>query len=119
MQGVGAKVALGILSALSPKELVTAIAAGDRTGPDAGARCWAQAGGAAADRIARQSGGMPTGAVALPALPPPAPGGVVADVLSALANLGYRRAEALPAVERAMAAEGEDVAGRRAARQFA
>src|SRR5208282_4513498 len=30
VQGVGAKVALGILSALSPRDLVAAIAAGDR-----------------------------------------------------------------------------------------
>ena len=30
VQGVGAKVALGVLSALSPRELVSAIAAGDR-----------------------------------------------------------------------------------------
>ncbi len=30
MQGVGAKVALGLLSALSPRDLVAAIAAGDR-----------------------------------------------------------------------------------------
>jgi Holliday junction DNA helicase RuvA len=49
---------------------------------------------------------MPTGALSLPATAAAA-GGVAADVLSALANLGYRRAEALPVVERALAAAGD------------
>src|SRR5689334_17297564 len=42
VQGVGGKVALGVLSALSPRELVAAIAAGDRASltraPGVGAR---------------------------------------------------------------------------------
>jgi Holliday junction DNA helicase RuvA len=35
------------------------------------------------------------------------PGSLTADALSALANLGYRRAEAGPALDRALAAAGE------------
>ena len=105
VQGVGAKVALGILSALSPKDLVTAIAAGDRTGltraPGVGPKLAVRL----LTELRDKAGGMPTG-VSLATAPATA-GGVVADVLSALANLGYRRAEALPAVERAVAAEGE------------
>jgi Holliday junction DNA helicase RuvA len=105
VQGVGAKVALGILSALSPKDLVTAIAAGDRTGltraPGVGPKLAVRL----LTELRDKAGGMPTG-LSLAATPPAA-GGVVGDVLSALANLGYRRAEALPAVERAVAAEGD------------
>jgi Holliday junction DNA helicase RuvA len=105
VQGVGAKVALGILSALSPKELVTAIAAGDRTGltraPGVGPKLAVRL----LTELRDKAGGMPTGVTL--GVAPPVAGGVVADVLSALANLGYRRAEALPAVERAVAAEGE------------
>ncbi len=107
VQGVGAKVALGILSALSPKDLVTAIAAADRTaltrapgvGPKLAVRLLTE--------LRDKAGGMPTGTALPGAVPPPHPGGVVADALSALANLGYRRIEALPAVERAIAATGD------------
>ncbi|MEJ0045719.1 MAG: Holliday junction branch migration protein RuvA [Rhodospirillales bacterium] len=106
VQGVGAKVALGILSALSPRDLVTAISAGDRgaltrapgVGPKLVVRLLTE--------LREKAGAMPAGAgTALPAAPPP--GGVAADALSALANLGYRRAEAQPAVERALAALGD------------
>jgi Holliday junction DNA helicase RuvA len=107
VQGVGAKVALGILSALSPKDLVTAIAAADRTsltrapgvGPKLAVRLLTE--------LRDKAGGMPTGTALPGAGSLPQPGGVVADALSALANLGYRRIEALPAVERAVAATGE------------
>ena len=45
-----------------------------------------------------RAGAMPSGGgVALPVAPA---GGLAADALSALANLGYRRVEAQPAVER-------------------
>jgi Holliday junction DNA helicase RuvA len=106
VQGVGAKVALGILSALSPRDLVVAIAAGDRAGltraPGVGPKLAIRL----LTELRDKAGGMPTGGATLPAVAAPA-GGVAADVLSALGNLGYRRAEALPVVERALAAAGE------------
>jgi len=104
VQGVGAKVALGILSALSAKDLVTAIAAGDRAsltrapgvGPKLAIRLLTE--------LRDKAGAMPIGA---PNLPIGTPTGVVADAFSALANLGYRRAEAAPVIERVMAAAGD------------
>jgi Holliday junction DNA helicase RuvA len=104
VQGVGAKVALGILSALSAKDLVTAIAAGDRAsltrapgvGPKLAIRLLTE--------LRDKAGAMPTGA---PTLPIAGPTGIAADAFSALANLGYRRAEAAPVIERVMEAAGE------------
>jgi Holliday junction DNA helicase RuvA len=109
VQGVGAKVALGILSALSPRDLVTAIAAGDRAAltraPGVGPKLVVRL----LTELREKAGAMPTGApVALGAAAPA--GSVGGDVLSALANLGYRRAEAQPAVERVVASLGEDAA---------
>jgi Holliday junction DNA helicase RuvA len=108
VQGVGAKVALGILSAMSPRDLVTAIGAGDRAfltrapgvGPKLAVRLLTE--------LRDKAGGMPTGDQAQAAAQV-APGGVAADAISALANLGYRRVEAAPVVERIMAASGEGV----------
>jgi Holliday junction DNA helicase RuvA len=97
VQGVGAKVALGVLSALSPKDLVAAIAAGDRASltraPGVGAKLAVRL----LSELASKVGAMPTGTV-LPAAV--APAGVEADALSALANLGYRRMEAYPVITR-------------------
>ena len=100
VQGVGGKVALGILSALAPRELVAAIAAGDRAsltraqgvGPRLAVRLLTE--------LREKAGAMPAGA-GLPAPPAVAPG-VAEDALSALVNLGYRRAEAQPAVARVL-----------------
>ncbi len=98
VQGVGAKVALAILSALSPRDLVGAIASTDRAaltrvagvGPKLAVRLLTE--------LRDRAGAMPSGGgVALPVAPA---GGLAADALSALANLGYRRVEAQPAVER-------------------
>ena len=49
---------------------------------------------------------MPTGIGFSPVLPPPV-GGVEADALSALVNLGYRRAEAQTAVAKALERLGD------------
>ena len=105
VQGVGAKVALAILSALSPQDLVGAIQAGDRAsltraqgvGPRLAVRLLTE--------LREKAGAMPTG-VTLAAMPAPS-GGVAGDALSALLNLGYRRAEAQGAIAKAMERLGE------------
>lgn len=101
VQGVGAKLALGILSALSPADLAAVIAAADKAGltrvSGVGARL--------AERILSELRGK-AGRIAVPpgaALPAAAGGGVEADALLALAGLGFRRAEAQPVVARIVA----------------
>ena len=108
VQGVGAKVALGILSALSARELVTAIAASDRAsltrapgvGPKLAVRILSE--------LRDKAGAMPVGSGFSPAIASLLPKGVAEDGLSALVNLGYRRHEALPAVARVIERLGED-----------
>ncbi len=95
VQGVGARVALNILSALSPQELVGAIAAGDRGSLTRAAGVGAKLALRLLSELRDKAGAMPTG-TGLPTAA--APGGVEADALSALANLGYRPAEARPVV---------------------
>jgi len=99
VQGVGAKVALAILSALSPRDLASAIGAGDRAsltsvtgvGPKLAVRLLTE--------LRERAVGMPATAGA--ALPMPASaGGLASDAISALGNLGYRRMEAQPVVDR-------------------
>ena len=109
VQGVGAKVALGLLSALSPSDLVRAIAAGDRgsltrapgVGPKLAIRLLSE--------LRDKAGAMPLGAGITPAMAPVA-AGPEADTLSALVNLGYRRSEAEPAVRRVLARLGDEAA---------
>ncbi|MGI4946961.1 MAG: Holliday junction branch migration protein RuvA [Janthinobacterium lividum] len=106
VQGVGAKVALGILSALSPSDLIGAIAAGDRgsltRAPGVGAKLAVRL----LTELRERAGAMPAGA-GVP-MPAPVERGLEADALSALANLGYRRAEAQPAVKRVRERLGEE-----------
>ena len=95
VQGVGAKLALAILSTLPPTDLATAIARSDRAmltrAPGVGSRL--------AQRLLVELSGP---AAELPAARPPvAPQGAEADALSALINLGYRRSEAEMALARA------------------
>ncbi len=112
VQGVGGRVALQILSALTLDELAQAILAEDKkavsradgVGPKLALRIIS----VLRDRVA--SGDMPAlgpGAIAAPAGGAPA-GGAAAEALSALANLGYGRSEAYAAVGRAEAALGPD-----------
>ena len=104
VQGVGGRVALAILSVLDPNELSRAIAAGDKA-------MIARANGVGpklAQRIAMELrdkvGGMALGPGAAPA---PA-GSSTADAVSALANLGFRPAEASAAVAAASEELGRD-----------
>lgn len=118
VQGVGAKVALGILSALSPDELFRAIAAADKTtltrcdgvGPKLAVRLVTE--------LKDKVGGIALGpaAAAAPAelavaTENGAPG-PVADALSALVNLGYKRADAFGAVTTAARNLGDKAPGK-------
>jgi len=106
VQGVGARVALNILSALSPRDLIGAIQAGDRgaltRAPGVGAKLAVRL----LTELREKAGAMPSGIGFSPVLPPPV-GGVEADALSALVNLGYRRAEVQAAVAKVMERLGE------------
>ncbi len=100
VQGVGGRVALGVLSALSPRDLVSAIQAGDKASltraPGVGAKLAIRL----LTELREKAGAMPLGTAFSPTIPAPV-GGVAADALSALLNLGYRRPEAQAAVGRA------------------
>ena len=105
VQGVGARVALAILSALDPGELHRAIASGDKA-------MVARANGVGpklAQRIVMElkdkAGGLVLGPLGS-GIAPVAPG-AAADAVSALLNLGFRPAEASSAVNAAEADLGE------------
>ena len=109
VQGVGAKVALNILSALSPAELIAAIQAGDRGSLTRAAGIGAKLAIRLLTELRERAGAMPAGIGYSPVLSAPA-GGVAADALSALMNLGYRRPEAQVALGRVMERLGADAA---------
>ena len=93
VQGVGARVALAILSALEPADLSRAIAAQDKA-------MVARANGVGpklAERIVRELKDK-IGGVAIGTPGMPAPTGAGADAVSAMLNLGFRPAEANAAV---------------------
>jgi Holliday junction DNA helicase RuvA len=107
VQGVGAKVALALLSALSPDQLIAAIATADRAAltraPGVGAKLAVRL----CSELAPKVGAMPGGGLAA-FTSSPAPQGAAADALSALLNLGYRRAEAEAALATVAATNGKD-----------
>ena len=111
VQGVGARVALGILSALSPIEIMQAIAAQD-------AQPLTQASGVGAklaNRIVTELKDKAPSLAAVPlsredgAAPAAAESGTAADAVSALTNLGYRRVDAFSAVASAARTLGSEV----------
>jgi Holliday junction DNA helicase RuvA len=96
VQGVGGRLALAILSVLSPDELARAVAHGDKAmiGRANGV------GPKLAARIANELQGK-LGVVGLSGAAPAPRAGAAADALSALANLGFKPAEASAAVNAA------------------
>ena len=112
VQGVGARVALSILSTLSPDEIARAIVAQDRathsrpTG--VGAKLAARLATELKDKAAA-FGIAPLAKGAGDAAPPAAPvGSINEDAVSALVNLGYKRIEAFGAVARVSQRLGAD-----------
>ena len=116
VQGVGAKVALAVLSVLSPSELANAVAVGDRAmvarangvGPKVAARIVAEL----KDKAPGFSDVDPAVASLAGQLEERRAPGPVADAVSALVNLGYAQLQASTAVAAAMreAGEGADTA---------
>jgi len=112
VQGVGARVALGILSVLSPIEIMHAIAAQN-------AKPLTQASGVGAklaNRIvtelkdkAPSLAAVPTARAAAAPGPAAAVSGAAADAVSALTNLGYRRVDAFSAVTNAARSLGPEI----------
>ena len=104
VQGVGGRVALAILSVLDPTDLATAIAHGDKA-------MVARANGVGpklAQRIVNElAGKLGTPALAATAGSPPPRGTTAQDALSALANLGFKPAEASAAVTAAATELGD------------
>ena len=111
VQGVGAKVALAILSTLAPGELSQAIIAGDKAmitrspgvGPKVGTRIITELKDKVSDLALGPNATIADGDQATPAQGP------LADAISALVNLGYRPSEAHRAVQTAAAAMGDEV----------
>jgi holliday junction DNA helicase RuvA len=109
VQNVGAKVALSVLSTLSPRELQRALALGDKAmigrapgvGPKLALRIATELKDKAPSIILR--GEEDAGAVAVAH----APRGPESDAVSALVHLGYSDARAAEAVARAAQALGE------------
>lgn len=109
VQGVGAKVALAILSAVAPNDLTLAIVAQDKVmlaraegvGPKLAARIVNEL----RDKVGGLALAATNAAAAAPAADDP---GATGDAVSALVNLGYRRAEAFGAVAAASRRLGGD-----------
>jgi holliday junction DNA helicase RuvA len=106
VQGVGSKVALAILSALSTGELREACGRGDAAQVARANGVGPKLAGRIVNELKDKAGAMPGGGGAFaPAAAPVA--GASADAVSALENLGFKPAIAAQAVARAQAELGE------------
>ena len=105
VQGVGSKVALAILSALSTEEVQRACAAGDAAMVARAQGVGPKLAGRIVNELKDKAGGLPTvaGAVSVAA-----PGSVSGDAVSALQNLGFRPQVAASAVAQAVEELGVD-----------
>jgi len=117
VQGVGAKVGLGILSVLEPGEILRAIASGDKTAIGRANGVGPKLANRILTELKDKAGNMALGAMTAapagdgPAARPVAAGGVreeISDAVSALVNLGYSPSDALGVVSRAAGDLGDE-----------
>lgn len=107
VQGVGSKVGLAILSALTPHDLATACAQGDAAMVARANGVGPKLAGRIVNELKDKAGAIPGGAVGVVSVPR---SGASADAVSALENLGFKPATASRAVAEALAALGEGAA---------
>ncbi|MDX1541105.1 MAG: Holliday junction branch migration protein RuvA [Geminicoccaceae bacterium] len=107
VQGVGARVALGVIGILSGSELASAVARQDKAALTRASGVGARLAGRIVAELNDRLGD-------LPAIPAPAGtvlrGGAEGDAVSALTNLGYGRSDAQAAVARAQKEAGPEPA---------
>lgn len=106
VQGVGSKVALAILSALSTEELQRACAAGDAAQVSRAQGVGPKLAGRIVNELKDKAGALPGGPAGV-SLAISQPGSASADAVSALQNLGFKPAVAASAVAHAQAELGE------------
>ncbi|MCT2399260.1 Holliday junction branch migration protein RuvA [Novosphingobium mangrovi (ex Huang et al. 2023)] len=108
VQGVGSKVALAILSALTTEELQRACAGGDAAMVARANGVGPKLAGRIVNELKDKAGGMATVPATPGSAPAAAPGKASADAVSALQNLGFKPAIASAAVAHAIDELGED-----------
>ena len=107
VQGVGSKVALAILSALSTEELQRACAAGDAAQVARAQGVGPKLAGRIVNELKDKAGALPGGPAGVSLAAISQPGSASADAVSALQNLGFKPAVAASAVAHAQAELGE------------
>ncbi|MGD9472840.1 MAG: Holliday junction branch migration protein RuvA [Novosphingobium sp.] len=111
VQGVGSKMALAVLSALSTDDLRAACAGGDVTMVTRANGVGTKIASRIVNELKEKAGGMPGGAgAAVGGVVIHPAGGASADAVSALENLGFKPGIAAAAVAHAQAELGEDAA---------
>lgn len=108
VQGVGSKVALAILSTLSPGELQAACSGGDAAMVARAQGVGPKLAGRIVNELKDKAGALPGGGAMGAGIAAAPAGGASADAVSALENLGFKPAVAARAVATAQGELGED-----------
>jgi Holliday junction DNA helicase RuvA len=107
VQGVGSKMALAVLSALSIEELQRACAGGDAATVSRAQGVGPKLAGRIVNELRDKAGALPAGASAQGLAVPLPAAGTSADAVSALQNLGFKPVVATQAVAQALDELGE------------